>query len=1264
MPRKKRPPETPPSADDPVLPGVNAAVEDHSRPDEGLLFPIVAIGASAGGLDAITELLKSLPSTTGMAFVVVQHLSPTHESVLSEILQRATRMPVEQVANNTAVQPDRVYVIPPGKNLVLGNGLLQLSPRTEERGQHRPVDHFMRSLAEEHGHRAIGVVLSGTANDGALGIQEIKAGGGVTFAQDASAEHSGMPRSAVATGAVDLVLAPGEIGRELGRIAQHPYVREGAQSAAVLQDAALNRVLGTLRRHTGVEFAGYKRNTITRRVKRRLLLHRIDGLAEYVSLLQSRPAEVDALFQDLLINVTSFFRDPDAFEALKTVVFPKLTEGRSRNEPVRIWALGCSTGEEAYSLAIAFNEYAEASGHAVAAQIFATDLNGPGIEKARAGIYSKAIAQDVSPERLRRYFVDIDGSYQIAKPIRDMCVFARQNVLSDPPFSRLDLVACRNMLIYLEPSLQQRVIPTLHYALRPEGFLWLGSSETIGTHRDLFHPVDVRHRIYEKRATPGVAIIPTLRRDVPPREAAAAFAAARREAAADPQRSVDRLLLERFAPPAVVLDANLDIVQFRGDTSPFVAPAPGKASLALPKMLREGLQVAVVGALQRARREHKPVLEKGLRMRANGESRDVDVEVVPLPPQDGAVPGFLVLFHAPGGREERKSRAPAAKGKRVAPASEMEVARMERELAATRDYLQSVIEQQESANEELQSANEEVQSANEELQSINEELETSKEEIQSSNEELATVNDELQNRNQQLALLNNDLVNLIASVHVAIVMLDRDLRIRRFTPAAERLFNLIPGDIGRPLGDIMFHLLTPDFVRVVTEVIEQATTTEREVRDRNGRWYSLRVRPYRTLENQIDGAVLMLVDIDTMKRAEQVLLDSDLRRDEFMAMLAHELRNPLSAIANSARLLEAGEDGGELAQARDIIERQSRHMTRMVDDLLDLARVKEGKIQPRLEPVELVASVRHAIEATAHQRDAAGIELIASYPSRPVWVRGDPMRLAQVVSNLLDNATKFTKRGGHIWVSVEVPAPTPAAVVRVRDDGIGIDAQTMPRIFDLFVQASEGQAGKRGGIGLGLTLARLLVGLHGGSIEATSPGEGRGAEFVVRLPLIEAPQQLGDSRAPRRIRRIAGPPRRILVVDDNLDSAESMRALLRMAGHEVRMVADGASAAPAAREMRAEVVLLDIGLPDMDGYEVARRLRADPELDGMLVIAVTGWGREADVQKGLQAGIDEHLTKPVDPDRLMELVAKGGEESEPGQRDEVISASRKKRGKR
>jgi two-component system, chemotaxis family, CheB/CheR fusion protein len=855
-------------------------------------FPIVGVGASAGGLEAFTQLLKALPVDTGMSFVLVQHLAPSHPSALAEILSRVTSMPVLEVHDEPTVEPNHVYVIPPARSMTIAGQKLELLPR-ESSPVHRPIDQFFRSLAQEQRHRAIGVVLSGTASDGAVGLEAIKSEGGITFAQDETALHDGMPHSAIATGCVDFVLSPEQIAKEIIRIGQHPYATPPRESRAMDNDENFAKVVQLLHDSSGADFRHYKFNTLYRRITRRMLLQRMDGLEQYVELLRQTPSELEALYQDILISVTSFFRDAASFEALKCEVFTRLLKDRSPQEPVRVWTLGCSTGQEAYSIAIVFAEAVEAAGSHVPLQLFATDLNPVGIEKARAGFYSKDIAEDVSQGRLRRFFAAVDGSYRIAKSIRDSCVFSRHNVLSDPPFSRIDLISCRNLLIYMEPASQQRIVPTLHYALKPSGFLWLGSSETIGAHRHLFEVDDAKHKIYVKKpgSVPGLGQF-ALKPGGVTRPSFSHIAARHGDASVELPREADRLLSTRFAPPGVIVSADMDIVQFRGDTGAYLAPAPGKASLSVLKMLREGLLVAVRSAILRAGKDGTTAREEGLRVKSNGGYRDVAIEVIPLKGQAAGEGGFLLLFEETGQSAGRPPEAfDGTHQAQPIPAADDTNTRLAQELAATREYLQTVIEQHETANEELQSANEEVQSANEELQSTNEELETSKEEIQSSNEELVTVNDELNNRNAELNRVNNDLVNLIGSVQLPLVILGLDLRIRRFTPAAEKLLSLVPADLGRSIGDIKLNLHDiPDLEQLLLDVIATASTNERDIRDRHGRWHSLRLRPYKTLDNKIDGVVMVLFDVDLLKRAQAftesivstvreplLVLDQDLR---------------------------------------------------------------------------------------------------------------------------------------------------------------------------------------------------------------------------------------------------------------------------------------------------------------------------------------------------------------------------------------------------
>ena len=847
------------------------------RPAE--LFPIVGIGASAGGLEAFSELLRGLPQKTGMGFVLVQHLDPTHSSDLREILARTTKIPVQQVTDGVAVRPDNIYVIPPNTSMALKNGVLRLAARVLTRGQHMPIDHFLRSLAEERGNRAISVILSGTASDGTEGSRAIKAAGGITFAQDEkSAKYSSMPHSAVSAGCVDFVLPPPGISKELSRVGQHPYLAPtsvGKSDMAIAAGGQMELLLSLLREAIGVDFTHYKQTTLQRRIERRMVLHKLEKLKDYVRYVRNTPGEIEELYQDILIHVTGFFRDPEAFEALRKHVLPALFRDNQNGGPVRIWVPGCSTGEEAYSLAMAMLEYlwlettrtAKPGLGTTPFQIFATDISDGSLDRARAGLYSEALVAGVSPERLRRFFMRIDGGYQIVKPVREMCIFAKQNVAKDPPFSNLDLISCRNLLIYLGPVLQKRVVPTLHYALKPSGFLLLGGAESLGTYSEYFAPLDKKNRIYQKKNTatrlPAHFGAPdsAIRRR--------AQTTARREAPAVSmvEKEVDRLLLNRFVPASIVVNEEMEIVHFRGKTGQYLEPATGQPTFSLAKMAREGLLVDLRAALTRAKKENTAVRKVGVRVRSNGHTREVNLEVTPLRRQGAGERFYVIVFqdappvHSKAGQEKTKASRVKISGSR-------EGARLKRELAETREQFQTLIEEHETVSEEFKSANEEVLSANEELQSTNEELETAKEELQSSNEELTTLNEELQSRNSELTAVNNDLLNVLGNVTIPVVIVGQDLHIRRFTTPAQKLLNLLPSDVGRRLSDIRPNLDVEDLGQVAGESIENVTTVEREVRETNtGTWHLMRVRPYKTWDSKIDGAVISFQDIDAMKRS-------------------------------------------------------------------------------------------------------------------------------------------------------------------------------------------------------------------------------------------------------------------------------------------------------------------------------------------------------------------------------------------------------------
>jgi two-component system CheB/CheR fusion protein len=838
------------------------------HPDEkpGSPFLVVGVGASAGGLEAYTELLEAMPENPGLAMLLVSHLDPGQKSHLVEILSRVSKIPVQEATEGVKVEPNRVFVIPPGTTMTLVDGHLTLLPRPPRAVPHMPVDQLFRSLAAIQRDRCAGVVLSGNGSDGAIALQAIKAVGGVTFAQDEqTARHPSMPRAAALDGNVDHVLRPRDIARELVWIANHPYAQQDDAPAAPPEPSTdpVQDILDLLRNRTGVDFTHYKQTTIRRRILRRMALRNLPSPAEYLSSLRADATEVQNLYQDFLIRVTQFFRDPEAFEVLKERVFPALMKDRPAEAPLRIWVAGCATGEEAYSLAMCLMEYLDSQPQPVGVKVLATDLNESALEKARAGVYLDNIEMDVSPERLRRFFVRTEGHYQISKAVRELCVFSRHNMATDPPFSRIDLLSCRNVLIYMDAALQKRVMPLLHYALNPHGVLFLGSSENVGGAADLFDVIDGKHRIFSR----NTAISPPLDFNASSVAEGRPRAVGREEGpplwtALDVQKEADRVLLARYAPVGVVVDESMSVLQFRGRTAPYLEPAPGMATLDLFRMLREGLLAEVRAAATQAKAENAVAARDGVQLTEGSAVRTIRVEVVPFKVPPSGIRFFLVLFQDTA----QADRVPAVPTEPPAPA-DIKTAQLQQEISALREYLQSVIEEQESTNEELKSANEEILSANEELQSTNEELQTAKEESQSANEELSTVNEELRHRNAELARVNSDLVNLLSGVGLPIVMVSRELRIRRFTPLAEKVFNLIPTDVGRPISDMKPNLKLDDFPGAITRVIDTLAPFEGEVQDQAGRWFSLRIRPYVTLDNKIDGASIVLVDIDSIHRA-------------------------------------------------------------------------------------------------------------------------------------------------------------------------------------------------------------------------------------------------------------------------------------------------------------------------------------------------------------------------------------------------------------
>ncbi len=851
-------------------------------------FPIVGIGSSAGGLEALELFFSNVPSDTNMAFVIIQHLSPRHKSIMADILMKYTQMKVLQIEDNRKIKPNNVYLNPPDKNVVILNTRFHLTKPTQKHGVNLPIDCFFKSLSEDQGEKAICIILSGTATDGTLGLKAIKGEGGMAMVQDPeSAKYAGMPSSAIATGLVDYILPVEKIPEQLVKYVKQPYIERPKRIETARQQfkSYVHKILASIRTSTGHDFSNYKQTTIRRRIERRMAVHQIDSIEKYDTYLHRTPAEISILFKDLLIGVTSFFRDAEAFGVLKAKVIPELLKNKNPKISLRIWVAGCATGEEAYSIAILFAEVMDKLKKQINIQIFASDISNEALDFARMAVYPDSIAADVSSERLGRFFVKEDNTYRIKKQVRDMIVFADQNVIKDPPFSRLDLVSCRNLLIYMEPVLQKKILPLFYYTLNHRGILFLGTSESIGEFSHLFSTVSSKWKIFKYKEyavdrmidfprTPLYDLLPTPQ----------GIEEKRVVTVADIHSRAERIILENYAPACVLINEQYEIQHFMGQTDRYLVPPRGKASFNVLNMAREGLKYKLSTAIHEAVKQNKIIISEGLKIKHNDILRSVDLIVRPLT-ESGFTQGFMLVMF-----EDKTQLEPAA-GKKAAKKDNTDpyVLSLEKELQSTKEYLQTTNEELETSNEELKSTNEELQSVNEELQSTNEELETSKEELQSTNEELITVNAELQKKVEALSDSNNDINNLLASTEVGTIFLDINLCVKRFTPAVTKLFNLIQTDIGRPIGDITTNIQLNDLFERAQKVLETLDRQEIEAQDKKGNWYSVRIAPYRTLENVIDGVVFTFVDIGKLKQAEKLNRLATVVRDSNDAITVQDL---------------------------------------------------------------------------------------------------------------------------------------------------------------------------------------------------------------------------------------------------------------------------------------------------------------------------------------------------------------------------------------
>ena len=1101
----------------------------HMVPVDGLpqapslpaAFPIVGIGASAGGLEVFREILRFLPADTGMAYVFVKHLDPTHESLLPALLAQVTPMVVREASPQMVVEANQVYVITPNTDLHLTQGRLSLHPATKTRGQHLAIDTFLCSLAEDRTTQAIGVLLSGMASDGTAGLEAIKAHGGSTLAQDAhSASFSMMPQHAIDAGCVDFIGSPEEIARELLRISRQcsgqplpgaqtntpamPLLRE--QVLPAQEEQALGQMLRLLRQRTGVDFRAYKTTTLTRRMQHRMAALQIESAAAYLSAPHDRPDEAYALQQAILIGVTSFFRDPMTGPLLTRTVFPRLLETTALHAPLRVWVPGCSTGEEVYSLAICWLEFLDAYAEKRPIQLFGTDLNLQAIEYARKGRYAPEAVAALSPARLERFFHLVNGQYQISKAIRESCLFARHDLLRDPPFSHLDLLSCQNVLIYLQPTVQQKLIQIFHYALNPQGVLLLGASETIRTATELFTQEGTRKQpLYRKKTSTRPAFVGPVstsraEADTTREEERRMYEEPLHEGAL--QKEADALLLDRYAPASLVVDAEMEICHFRGPTGPYLEPMAGKASLNLFKMVRESLRLELRTALHQARKSGSPVKRTGLQMDEQSLVQDVALEVIPLQGRETGR-AFLILFTrtdtSPSAVLSLQEEPATERGKHDG--KERRLRQLEQELAAKREEMRSMIEEMEATNEELQSANEEILSSNEELQSLNEELETSKEEIQASNEELLVVNQELVQRNAELQRARLYAEAIVETIREPLLILDADLRVQsanrafyqsfQTTAAAteqHQFFTLGTGQWDIPALRTLLEEVLPQKHSLMDYEVEQ---TFPEI------GHKIILLNARRIEG--DALILLaLEDITVRKQMEeekQLLLE---QREDFLGVASHELKTPITTIKGYTEMLHqrftrAGDEQAAMLLGK--METQLNKLIRLIGELLDLTRMEAGQLPWHNVAFDLNLLVRETVEALAqttaqHQIRMEGVV--------PLPVVADRERIEQVLANLLSNAIKYSPHADTVLVHLSVEQNS--ARISVQDFGIGIDPAKQTQLFERFFRVSDVEHETFPGLGLGLYIAAQIVQRQGGRIWVESRKDA-GSTFVFTLPL-------------------------------------------------------------------------------------------------------------------------------------------------------------------
>jgi two-component system CheB/CheR fusion protein len=1357
-----------------------------------LSFPVVGIGASAGGLQAVQQFFEHMPADNGMAFVVVLHLSPDHQSSAGKVIAARTKMPVIQLTSATPIERNHVYVISPAQRLAMNDGYLRGLPPKPRSGGHVTIDLFFRDLADAHKERAFCVVLSGSGSDGAVGLSRIKEQGGVTLVQHPEdAEFDGMPKAAIDTGKVDFVLPVVDVPQKIldlwhnaQRIQlpdaadiQSPSAPELDERATEHAQQALSDILARLRASTGHDFRHYKRATVLRRIERRMQVTTQPDLPAYFRYLCEHVDETKALLDDMLIGVTNFFRDREPFESLEREVVPRLFDLHQKSdsgEEIRVWSAGTSTGEEAYSLAILLTDYKTETSSDLKIQVFASDIDERAISFGRGGLYPEAIVTDVSPARLRQYFVKEDSYYRVRKDIRERVLFAKHSLLVDPPFSQIDLIVCRNLLIYLDRDIQREILQMFHFALRAGGYLFLGTSESADACPELFTTVDKRNRIFRARSGPNAHRVPAMPKGGYGRTVSSSQPGGSQAVKKHSTVELYQRAAERFSPPSIVINSEADILYVSRGAGRYLQHMTGEISNNLLSLVNGDLRLELRTTIFQAQQSGQSVRARPLNHERDGQHYQVQIEVHPFTDTETELNCLYIVF----GEQEIDAQNVSTDAS-VQSENQM-LSNLDRELQRTKMQLQDVIEQGEVSREELKASNEEMQAINEELRSASEELETSKEELQSINEELLTVNHELKIKVEETDQVNDYLSNLISSTDIATVFVDRELKIKWFTPRATDIFSMLAVDAGRPLMNITHRLEYDDLIDDAMSVFESLKGIEREVASSDDRWYIVRVLPYRSNVDQIGGIVLTFVDITSRRAAEQELRLSEARmrlvaesthdyaiivineegiitdwnkgaqhtfgysqeeaegrhfrfifssddqsagipemelatarktgrsdderwharkdgsrfycsgevtalasegfqgyvkiardltehirlheeqqqilaaslssiqqKDQFFAIMSHELKHPLNLIqlnAQVARRLPVSRKDPILQKAIGTITDAVASQARIIDDLMDVARVRNGKLELQCKTLDLVAVLNEIQQVVLKAEPGCRIDF--NTPAQNLFIHADPTRLEQIIWNLLSNAIKFTPADGS--VEVTTTKQSQSVLIEVIDTGPGIEKDQLERIFEMFGQADHRPSGqRRAGLGIGLALVEQLVESHGGRIQAHSEGKGKGSRFTVELPLADAPDQPASNDPDNSDGQLAGV--RILLVDDSPEVLEALQLLLELEDAQVSAFDHPSRALTGAQSQSVDIIISDIGLPDMDGHEFLTALRKLPGYADLPAIALTGYGAGEGTQYQGDARFDASLGKPVVLDDLTSLI------------DELISAHRDRR---